>query len=102
MASALPSTSDCCSECSGFSATVTTTSSAQNSFIYDTLDTFRAGSAPTTSTAFAILNGLVTAYDGGGGVYTWVSSSTTTDDGINWIKPSSINVADPGRWRKNI
>ena len=102
MASTLPTVSDCCSECSGISVTVTTTTSALNIFIYDTTALFRAGASPTTTTAFAVLNGDVTAYDGSGGFYTWISNSTATDDGVNIIKPSDRTVLEEGRWRKNV
>ena len=102
MASTLPTVSDCCSECSGIEATVTTTSSVQNLFIYDTIAALRAGASPTTTTAFAVVNGDASAYDGSGGLYTWVSNSTATDDGANFIKPSDKGVLDQGRWRKNV
>ena len=102
MASALPTANDCCSACSGISVTVTTATAATTTLFYDTIAALRAGASPTASDMLAIVRGDAAAWDGGGGDYIWVSNSTATDDGINYIKPSDKAVGDQGRWRKQI
>lgn len=39
--------------------------------------------------------------DNGGGWFWYDATSTATDDGVDVVKPDSVDVADPGRWLRN-
>lgn len=39
--------------------------------------------------------------DNGGGWFWYDATSTATDDGVDVVKPDSVDAADPGRWLRN-
>lgn len=39
--------------------------------------------------------------DNGGGWFVYDATSTATDDGVDVVKPDSVDAADPGRWLRN-
>lgn len=51
-----------------------------------------------TSDQLAYLLYVSTEGDGGQGWFRFNATSTATDDGLNTIKPTDIDVANPGRW----
>lgn len=104
MASILPSVADCCSQCCEVNIVDLPSGDGEGGagFAYDTKVIFRQESRVTVLVEGmpATLYGGVTRGDGEGGLYYFDAASVLADDDVSVIKPNSIAVGSPGRWRK--
>jgi len=103
MASTLPNILDCCDDdCDTCEAVDITGPSSQT--VIDNLSVYTIADLRAVATRFSlqfvVVWGDLSAYDGGGGVYTWNPSSTALDDGVTVIRPSDVLAGSPGRFIK--
>lgn len=101
MAAAISSPIECCTTCD---CTDTETTQSLLAAIVANLS-FANYSAVRSYTGFlanqgAFVAGRVSALDGGEGVFIFISTSTTADNDGSVLKPSSVAVADAGRWHR--
>jgi hypothetical protein len=101
MASALPSTSDCCGHCHSSNTTPSLNPVLASLLTVDTLAALAAYVLYVNDLTVSVLGGAVKG-DGGGGVYYFDISSLADDNGLSVIRPSSISPTAPGRWLKFI
>ena len=97
MAGVLPLVADCCDECGPCDVDVTVAETAIGIFYRDTIADLRAIATASTNLV-CIVAGDITAGDGFGGMWFWVNTGTTADDGINYIRPDDYSTA--GLWQK--
>jgi len=104
--SILPSSvNDCCSTCCEVDIVDLPSGGGTGEccVAYDSMEVLRQESraAILVDDTSATVYGLLARGDGrGGGFYYFDGASIDADDGISTIKPNSIAIGDPGRWKK--
>lgn len=70
--------------------------------ICQTLALLRSVDIQLANNNVALVIGNTAAFDGSSWLYVYDSDFSTADNGSTIIKPTSVDAADPGRWRRVI